>query len=51
MNNIDYTKKVLKRFAHPKFSGEIKNADAVGQVGNPQCGDILRVYLKIGKNK
>jgi len=51
MGSLDYTKKVLKRFAKPKFAGEIKNADAVGQVGNAACGDILKVYLKIAKNK
>ena len=51
MASLDYTKKVLKRFAKPKFAGEIKNADAVGQVGNAACGDVLRVYLKIRKNK
>ncbi len=37
MNTLDYTKKVLKRFAKPKFAGEIKNADAIGQVGNAAC--------------
>jgi len=42
-----YSKKVLKHFLHPKFFGKIKNADAVGQVGNPRCGDILSLYLKI----
>jgi nitrogen fixation NifU-like protein len=47
----EYDKKVLKRFMHPKYAGEIKNADAVGQVGNAQCGDIMKVYLKISKNK
>jgi len=31
--------------------GEIENADAVGEVGNPQCGDIMRLYLKINDNK
>jgi NifU-like protein involved in Fe-S cluster formation len=48
---MDYDKKVLKRFMHPKFSGEIKNASAVGQVGNAACGDILRIFLKIEKDK
>ena len=42
-----YSKKVLKHFLHPKFFGKIKNADAVGRVGNPRCGDILSLYLKI----
>jgi len=46
-----YSKKILNRFQNPKFSGEIKNADAVGEVGNVKCGDIMRVYLKIENNK
>ena len=44
-----YSKKVLKHFLHPKFFGKIKNADAVGKVGNIRCGDIMELYLKIGK--
>jgi nitrogen fixation NifU-like protein len=51
MNNFEYNKEVLKRFRKPKFAGEIKNADGIGQVGNSQCGDIMRVFLKIEKNK
>ncbi|MFH1316500.1 MAG: iron-sulfur cluster assembly scaffold protein [Candidatus Woesearchaeota archaeon] len=46
-----YTKKVKNRFTKPKFAGEIKNADAVGEVGNVKCGDIMRIYLKIKDNK
>jgi len=51
MTDLNYTKNALRHFKNPKFAGEIKNADAIGQVGNPQCGDILKVYLKIAKNK
>jgi len=46
-----YTKKILNRFQNPKFAGEIKKADAVGEIGNVKCGDIMRVYLKIEDNK
>jgi nitrogen fixation protein NifU and related proteins len=46
-----YSKKVMDIFKKPKFSGEIKNADAVGEVGNVKCGDIMRVYLKIKDEK
>ena len=45
-----YNKKVIKHFLHPKFFGKIKNADAIGKAGNPVCGDLLTLYLKIGKN-
>lgn len=51
MTNADYTKKVMKHFLKPKYMGKIDNADAVGQVGNSACGDIMKVYLKINKNK
>jgi len=44
-----YTKEVIKRFTHPKNFGEIKNADATGKVGNPRCGDIMKLYIKVGK--
>lgn len=46
-----YSKKVMEHFKNPQNLGEIKNADAVGQVGNPICGDIMRLYLKIKDNK
>lgn len=44
-----YSKEVIKRFTKPKNFGEIKKADAIGQVGNPRCGDIMKLYLKIKK--
>ena len=46
-----YSKEVLKRFTNPKHFGEIKNPDGVGQVGNPQCGDVMKIYFKLKKNK
>jgi nitrogen fixation protein NifU and related proteins len=49
--NLPYNKKVMKLFMNPKNMGEIKNADGVGKVGNPTCGDIMWVYIKVGKNK
>ena len=44
---LQYTKKVMNHFMNPKFKGEIKNCDAIGKVGNPACGDIMHVFLKI----
>jgi len=44
-----YSKKVLQHFRHPKNVGEIKNPDGMATVGNPVCGDILRLFIKIGK--
>jgi len=46
-----YSKKVMKYFRHPKNIGEIKNADGIGKVGNPVCGDVMWVYIKVGKNR
>lgn len=48
---MHYSKKVLKLFEHPKHVGEIKNPNGVGKVGNPICGDIMHVYIRVGKNK
>jgi nitrogen fixation NifU-like protein len=48
---MNYNKKVMKLFMNPKNMGEIKNPDGVGEVGNPTCGDIMKVYIKVGRNK
>jgi nitrogen fixation protein NifU and related proteins len=42
-----YTEKVLLHFQNPHNQGVIENADGVGQVGNPVCGDIMKIYLKL----
>lgn len=42
-----YSEKVMEHFKNPRNVGEIENADGVGEVGNPQCGDIMKIYLKI----
>ena len=42
-----YSEKVMDHFEHPRNVGEIENADGVGEVGSPTCGDIMRIYLKI----
>ncbi len=42
-----YSEKVMDHFSNPRNVGEIKNADAIGQVGNAKCGDIMRMYMKI----
>lgn len=47
INNL-YTKKVLQYFRNPKNMGVIKKPDALAQVGNPVCGDIMKIYLRIG---
>ena len=42
-----YNDKVIDYFMNPRNMGEMENPDAVGTVGNPKCGDIMRIYLKI----
>lgn len=46
-----YSKKVLEHFTKPHNQGKMKNADGTGTVGNPKCGDIMRLYIKVTKNK
>lgn len=46
-----YTKKVLETFKNPHNYGKIKNADGIGKVGNIICGDVMWLYIKVGKNK
>ena len=42
-----YSAKVMEHFSNPHNVGEIKDADGVGEVGNPKCGDIMRMYIKV----
>jgi nitrogen fixation NifU-like protein len=45
-----YTDKVMEHFKNPRNMGEIPDADGVGTVGNPVCGDLMTIYIKV-KNK
>lgn len=45
--NPFYSEKVMDHFSNPRNVGEIEDADGVGTVGNPQCGDIMQLFLKI----
>ena len=44
---LDYSQKVMDHFMNPRNVGEIANADGVGEAGNPKCGDIMKIYLKV----
>ncbi|MCK4252777.1 Fe-S cluster assembly scaffold protein NifU [candidate division WOR-3 bacterium] len=46
-----YSKKVMDHFMHPRNVGEIKDADGIGEVGNPVCGDLMTFYIKVENNK
>jgi nitrogen fixation NifU-like protein len=42
-----YTDKVIDHFNNPRNQGRIENPDGVGKVGNPVCGDVINIYIKI----
>jgi nitrogen fixation protein NifU and related proteins len=46
-----YSDVVMDHFMHPRNVGEIENADGVGEVGNPVCGDMMTFYIKVKDNK
>ncbi|MCH5185971.1 MAG: Fe-S cluster assembly scaffold protein NifU [Oscillospiraceae bacterium] len=45
-----YSEKVMDHFANPRNVGEIEGANAVGEVGNAKCGDIMKIYMDIEDN-
>lgn len=46
-----YSEKVMEHFRNPRNVGEIPNADGVGTVGNPVCGDMMTIYIKVKDNR
>ncbi|MBR9701327.1 iron-sulfur cluster assembly scaffold protein [Candidatus Pacearchaeota archaeon] len=46
---MKYSKKVMQNFMNPKNMGEMKNPDGVGRIGNPRCGDVMQVFIKVGR--
>jgi len=48
---MKYTKEVMKNYMNPKNLGEMKNPSGVGKVGNPACGDVMWMYIKVAKDK
>ena len=45
-----YSKKVMEHFSNPRNVGTIENADGIGEVGNPVCGDMMTFYIKVKDN-
>ena len=46
-----YSEKVLEHFRNPRNMGRIENADGIGKVGNPVCGDVMYIYIKVEGDK
>ena len=47
MANVGYSKKVMEHFTNPKNVGIIENPDGYGKVGNPVCGDLMEIFIKV----
>lgn len=50
MKNMQYSDILMDHFKNPRNQGEIKDADGVGEVGNPVCGDMMKIYIMVGEN-
>jgi nitrogen fixation protein NifU and related proteins len=48
---MQYSKKLIEHFTHPHNQGSIKKPSGVGIVGNPVCGDLMKIYIKVEKNR
>ena len=46
----DYNEEVMEHFKNPRNIGELENPDGIGQIGNPVCGDLMKITIKVGKN-
>jgi nitrogen fixation NifU-like protein len=47
MTNVGYSKKVMEHFMNPRNVGVIENPDGYGKVGNPVCGDVMEIFIKV----
>ena len=50
MSDLNYSEKVMEHFLHPRNIGEIPDASGVGTVGNPICGDVMKMFIKVENN-
>ncbi|MFH0808763.1 MAG: iron-sulfur cluster assembly scaffold protein [archaeon] len=51
MGNVDYNANVMDHFKNPRNMGEMKDADAEATVGNPSCGDVMKIMIKVSDDK
>jgi len=49
--DLEYTGRVLEYFKNPRNMGKIEDADGIGKVGNPVCGDVMWIYIKVDDGK
>lgn len=47
----EYSKEVMDHFTHPRNIGSIENPSGVGEVGNPRCGDVMKLFIKVKTKK
>ncbi len=50
MSNTNYNETVRDHFLHPRNQGKIENPDGIGTVGNPRCGDVMQITIKVGND-
>ena len=48
---FDYSEKLMDHFKNPRHHGRMENPDGVGKEGNPRCGDVMELYIKVKDNK
>ncbi len=48
---MKYSQELMEHFKNPHNQGVLEDADAVGEVGNIKCGDIMKIYIKVGENE
>ena len=51
MGDLNYSERVMDHFTHPRNVGEIPDASGVGTVGNPICGDVMKMFIKVDNDK